>query len=318
MSKRTTLPLCLVLLVLCGCAGNDTDKLNKQTRFLLDTVCTVSADCDDETLNGAFALCEKLEKTLSRTNGESDVSRLNNSDGFTDVSDETRFLIERSLYYSEVSGGKFDITICPVSQLWDFKNQVIPSREEIAEALKNVDYHSVTVSENGVSAGGRKIDLGAIAKGYIADRLAEYFKEKGVGRAIVNLGGNVKTVGEFTVGIKKPFENETVATVKLNGKSAATSGIYERYIEKDGKIYHHILDPETGYGVENELASVTVIGDSSCDCDALSTVCMLVGTERAAKILKKNNAEAVFIDRGGKITLTQGLYRENDKIYFKR
>ena len=89
-------------------------------------------------------------------------------------------------------------------------------------------------------------------------------------------------------------------------------------MEKNGKIYHHILDPETGYGVENELASVTVIGDNSCDCDALSTVCMLVGTEKSAEILKDNNAEAVFIGRDGKITLTSGLYRENDKIYFKQ
>ena len=318
MRKNTTLPIMLLLLLLCGCNANGGENLNSQTRFLLDTAVTLSADCDNETLSGAFKLCEELEKTLSRTAAGSDVYRLNNSQGPVTVSDDTRFLTERAIYFSDISGGKFDITICPVSELWDFKNQVIPDRDEIAEALKNVDYHSLAVKGNEISANGKKLDLGAVAKGYIADKLYDYFKENGVTRAIINLGGNVKTLGEFTVGIKKPFENTTVAAVKLKDKSAATSGIYERYIEKNGKIYHHILDPETGYGVENELASVTVIGDNSCDCDALSTVCMLVGTEKSAEILKDNNAEAVFIGRDGKITLTSGLYRENDKIYFKQ
>ena len=125
-------------------------------------------------------------------------------------------------------------------------------------------------------------------------------------------------IGKYSIGIKKPFEDSVIATVELQDKSVSTSGIYERYIKKDGKLYHHVLDPETGYGAENELASVTVIGNSSLDCDALSTVCLLSGTEDGLNIIENTaDTEAVFIDRDNNITLSSGLYRENGKIYYK-
>lgn len=306
----------LILLLLCGCNSGETE--NSETRFLLDTVCTVTADCGDDIINGAFSLCEDLERTLSKTLKDSDVYRLNNTEGFVSVSEDTLKTVERALYYSELSGGKFDITIAPVSALWDFKNQVVPSRDEISEALQNVDYHSAEIKNGEISLGGKQIDLGGIAKGYIADRAAEYLKEKGVKKALVNFGGNICTVGQYNIGIKKPFDDSVIAAVALKDKCAVTSGIYERYIRSNGKIYHHILDPKTGYGVENELASVTVIGEKALDCDALSTVCMLLGTQRGLEIINNTaDTEAVFIDRENNITLSSGLYRENDKIYFK-
>lgn len=316
MKKSVTLPMMLVLLLLCGCNSGETE--NSETRFLLDTVCTVTADCGDDIINGAFSVCENLERTLSKTVTDSDVYKLNNTEGFVSVSDDTLKTVERALYYSDLSGGKFDITVAPVSALWDFKNQVIPSRDEIAEALQNVDYHSIEIEKSEISLGGRQIDLGGIAKGYIADKATEHLKEKGVERALINFGGNICTVGEYNIGIKKPFDSSVIASIKLKNKCAVTSGIYERYIENDGKIYHHILDPKTGYGVENELASVTVIGEKAVDCDALSTVCMLLGTQKGLEIINNTaDTEAVFIDRENNITLSSGLYRENDKIYFK-
>ena len=306
----------MVFLTLCGCAG---EKENSATRFLLDTVITLKAACDDETLDGAFALCAEYERLLSRTVPDSDVSRLNGSDDFVKVSDDTLTLLKKALYYSEKTGGKFDITICPVSMLWDFKNQVIPGTDEIAEALKNVDYHSIEMKEDTVRLSGVKIDLGGIAKGYIADRLLEYFIQKGVKNGIINLGGNVVVFGnEYEIGIQKPFGEGNAAVFRGKNISAVTSGIYERYIEKDGVIYHHILDPKTGYGVQNELASVTVIGKSSADCDALSTACILEGTTAGLRLINETKStEAVFIDREGKITLSDGLYREGDEILFK-
>ena len=316
MKKSVTLPMMLILLLLCGCNSGETE--NSETRFLLDTVCTVTADCGDDIINGAFSVCENLERTLSKTLKDSDVYKLNNTEGFVSVSDDTLKTVERALYYSELSGGKFDITIAPVSALWDFKNQVIPSRDEISEALQNVDYHSVEIKNGEMSLNGSQIDLGGIAKGYIADKAAEHLKEKGVKKALVNFGGNIRTVGRYNIGIKKPFDDSVIASIELSDKCAVTSGIYERYIQKDGKIYHHILDPKTGYGVENELAAVTVIGEKALDCDALSTVCMLSGTEDGLEIINNTaGTEAVFIDRGNNITLSSGLYRENDKIYFK-
>ncbi len=316
MKKNVTLPMMLILLLLCGCNSGETE--NSETRFLLDTVCTVTADCGDDIINGAFSLCENLERTLSKTVRDSDVYKLNNTEGFVSVSDDTFKTVERAIYYGDLSGGKFDITIAPVSALWDFKNQVVPSKDEIAEALQSVDYHSVEIKKSEISLNGKQIDLGGIAKGYIADKAAEYLKEKGVKKALINFGGNICMIGQYNIGIKKPFDNSVIASVSLQDKCAVTSGIYERYTQKDGKIYHHILDPETGYGVDNELASVTVIGEKALDCDALSTVCILSGTEKGLGIINNTaDTEAVFIDRENNITLSSGLYRENDKIYFK-
>ena len=311
-----TLPMMLILLLLCGCNSGETE--NSETRFLLDTVCTVTADCGDDIINGAFSLCENLERTLSKTVTDSDVYKLNNTEGFVSVSDGTLKTVERALYYSDLSGGKFDITIAPVSALWDFKNQVIPSKDEISEALQNVDYHSIEIKNGEISSDTKQIDLGGIAKGYIADRATEYLKENGAENALVNFGGNICMIGEYNIGIQKPFDDSVIASIALKDKCVVTSGIYERYIESDGKIYHHILDPKTGYGAENELASVTVIGEKALDCDALSTVCMLLGTESGMDIINNTaDTEAVFIDRENNITLSSGLYREKDKIYFK-
>ena len=309
----------LLLLLLCGCSQDENKALNSETRFLLDTACTVSADCDDETLSGAFAVCEELERLLSRTVKGSDVYRLNETDGFVSVSDDTLRLLEKSVYYGNLTDGKFDITVCPVSELWDFKNQIVPSRSEIAEALKSVDYHSIEIKGNTANLNGKKIDLGGIAKGYIADKVVSYLEGKGVKKALVNLGGNIKVTGKFNIGIRKPFTEEILLNMPLENKSAVTSGIYERYIEKNGEIYHHVLDPATGCGVKNELSSVTVIGENSADCDTLSTACLLLGTEKGKEIIENTaGTEAVFISRDGDITLTAGLYRENDKILFKR
>lgn len=306
----------LLLLSLCGC---DRNTEISDTRFVLDTVATITADCDEKILDEAFSVCTKYENMLSRTIEGSDVYKLNQNLGFTNVSKETLEIIERSIYYSEISDGEFDITIYPVSSLWDFNNQIVPSRDEIAEALKNVDYESIELKENAANLNGKKIDLGGIAKGYIADKVKDFLIENGAENGIVNLGGNVVVFGkEYRVGIKKPFSEEVIAVLNIKNKSAVTSGIYERFIEKDGETYHHILDPQTGYSIKNELASVTVVGENSLDCDALSTVCMLLGTEKGLEIIENTpETEAIFIDKNLNITLSSGLKMENDDIYLK-
>lgn len=316
MKKITPIYLLILTFCLCSCNGNAT---NSETRFVLDTVATVTADCSDEVLDGAFELCKDYENLLSRTKENSTVYALNNSGGFKEVDDETLRIIERSIYFGKLSGGKFDITILPVSSLWDFNNSVIPPKDEIAEALKNVDYEAIEINGNQINLNGKKIDLGSIAKGYIADKVKDYLIGEAVTSGIINLGGNVVAFGkEYKVGIMRPFGEDTIATLSLKDKSVVTSGIYQRYIESDGKIYHHIIDTATGYGVENKLASVTVIGDSSMDCDALSTVCMLVGTEKATEIIKNTpDTEAVFIDRSGNLTFTDGIFEKENLLYLK-
>ncbi len=316
MKNFTHIYLLALILCLCGCNGN---SHNSETRFVLDTVATLTADCNDEVLDGAFELCKTYENLLSRTKENSTVYALNNSDGFREINDETLEIIKRSVYFGELSNGKFDITILPVSSLWDFNNSIIPSKDEIAEALKNVDYETIEINGNSVNLNGKKIDLGGIAKGYIADKVKEYLIANNATEGIVNLGGNVVVFGKvYKVGIMRPFGEDAIATLCVKNKSVVTSGIYQRYIEKDGKIYHHILDTATGYGIDNELASVTVIADSSMDCDALSTVCMLSGAEKGAEIINGiENTEAVFVYRNGDISFTDGIYEKEKLLYLK-
>lgn len=316
MKKIISINLSLVLLMLCGCAQQE----NKDTRFLLDTVVTLAAACDSDTLDGAFVLCEEYEHLLSRTIETSDVYTLNNASGFVEVDEHTKAIIEKAIYYGDLSGGKFDITIYPVSSLWDFNNEIIPTRDEISEALKNIDYQSIEINENKINLNGKKIDLGGIAKGYIADRLLEYFKQSNVSEGIIDLGGNIVVWGDrdYTVAIKKPFENSSAATLKLRNKTVVTSGTYERFVEMDGKNYHHIIDPKTGYGCESNICSATIIADSSFDADALSTICILWGLEKAKELIENTpDTEAVFIDVDGNLHYTSGLSCNNDIITLK-
>lgn len=317
MKKIVSINLSLLLLLFCGCTAQE----NKDTRFLLDTVVTLRALCDSDTLDGAFGLCEEYQNLLSRTVLDSDVYTLNETDGFVEVSCHTRKIIEKAIYYGDLSGGKFDITIYPVSSLWDFHNDVFPSRDEIAEALKNVDYQSIETKDNTVNLNGKQIDLGGIAKGYIADRLLEYFKSKNVSEGIIDLGGNLIVFGDryYTVGIKQPFsDGEYAAKIKLRDKTVVTSGTYERYIQKDGKIYHHILDKKTGYACDTDLCSATIISQSSLDADALSTICILVGLEGAKEIIENTpDTEAVFIDNDKNLHYTSGLSLKDDTFTLK-
>ncbi len=317
MKKILSLNLSLVLLLLCSCAPQE----NKDTRFLLDTVVTLTAACNSETLDGAFALCKEYENLLSRTIEDSNVYKLNQSDGFLEIDEHTKAIIERAVYYGNLSNGKFDITIYPVSSLWDFNNHLVPSRDEIAEALKNVDYQSVEIVENTVNLNGKQIDLGGIAKGYIADRLLEYFKQNNVTEGIIDLGGNIVVFGnrDYTIGIKRPFSSgENAAIIKLQNKTVVTSGTYERYIKSGEMFYHHILDPKTGYSCETDLYSATIIADSSLDADALSTICMLFGLDKAKQLIENTpNTEAIFIDTDNNLHYTSGLSLKDNEITLK-
>lgn len=317
MKKITSLSMAIICLLLIGC--NEKPKNLKSSRFMLDTIVTLDINCDQKTLEEAFLLCEKYENLLSKTRKNSDVYKLNNADDYITVSKDTIKIIKRSVYFSGISGGLFDITICPVTNLWDFEGTTLPDRKEIEEAIKNVNYERIKTDGEKVFLDGTEIDLGGIAKGYIADKLLSFFKEKNVTDGIINLGGNVIVFGnkEKSVGIAKPFsENEIVAKVKLKNKSIVTSGTYERFIDIGGKIYHHILDPKTGYSCETDLNSATVIGDTSLDLDALSTICILLGKEKATKLIEQTeNTEAVFIDKQGKLTYTKGLKYKDNTFY---
>ena len=288
-----------------GCKEKTSDPIQK-TGLLLDTVIGISIyDSDDESLlDKSFDLCESYEEKLSPTIPTSEIYQINHSGGQpVSVSDETLELIQLGIHYGDLSDGLFDITIAPLSELWDFGNNTgnVPSAETIAEAASHVDYHFIQISGNQVwlSDPASGIDLGGIAKGYIADRIRDYLVSEGVESAIINLGGNVLTVGgrpdgtDFNIGIRKPFADDTasITTAHVKDTSLVSSGNYQRYFEKGGKIYHHILNPDNGYPIENDLYQVTILCDSSADADAFSTICYSLGVEKGLDLI--NNTEGV-------------------------
>ncbi|MFV0363994.1 MAG: FAD:protein FMN transferase [Suipraeoptans sp.] len=325
MSKILIFTLTITMLI-TGCSTRSNNPMTYNGVFF-DTVISISIyDSDDESLlSGVEDICEKYDKLLSRTNPDSEISQINNADGEpTSVSAETAELIEDTLAYSEASGGLFDITIADIVNIWNFnseddKDADIPDESLIKEELTHVDYKKVNVSGNVVTLQDpeMQIDLGGIAKGYIADIIKEYLESKSVKSALINLGGNVQTIGkksdntEFNIGIQKPFDTNgtPITSIKLNDESSVTSGIYERYFEKDGKIYHHIIDPKTGYPCDNDLYSVTIISSSSTKADALSTTCFLLGLDKGLELINSmdDGTKAIFITSDDKLHYSDGF-----------
>ncbi len=284
----------------------------------MDTVCTVTAECDEKTLDGAFSICENYERVFGREGYESELEKLNEK-GELSLSDDLLELIKLAAFYCESTDGKYDITLAPVISLWDFENQTLPDADLLSSTVQRVDYEKININGNTVTLNGTELDLGSIAKGYVADKVVEFLKEKGAENGIVNLGGNVKVFGkEYNVGIIKPFSDEILLTVKIKNLSAVTSGIYQRCFEKDGTLYHHILDSSTGLPIDNELASVTVLGECSAECDVLSTVCMLLGEKDAKKLINETDGyEAVFIKKDNSVSVSNGLKIKKSEIIYK-
>ena len=300
-----------------------------ETAFKLNTVVTISIydSRDTSLLEGCMELCDHYEQMFSRTLETSELYQLNHgeladADGVSHLSAELAELIGRGLEYGQLSGGRFDIAIGPVSSLWDFTsdNPSVPEDSLIQAALPLVDYQDVTLDGQDLTfqKEGMQLDLGAIAKGYIADRLKDYLLENGVESAIINLGGNVLCVGSrpdgtpFRVGLQRPFadRNETIATIEVSDLSVVSSGIYERYFEQDGRLYHHILDPATGYPCENNLVAVTILSEESTDGDGLSTTCFALGLEEGMELIESlENVEAMFITEDNALHYSSGFPR---------
>ena len=303
MGKLIGLLCCLCILPqLAGCAGSSA-SLVTENGIYFDTAITVSVETSDEKrgneiLDGCMNLCRELEMIFSRTREDSELYQVNHRTSSTvTISDELAEVIDCGLRYYELSEGKLDITIAPVLELWDFKNGMdsLPDEKELKKALEKVDASAVHLSGNQliIDRSDTEIDLGALAKGYAADRLKAYLLEQGAEHALINLGGNVNTLGTrpdgtgWRVGIQKPFEDRGVTdqVLKVTDQSVVSSGTYERYFELDGKFYHHILDPDTGYPAITGLAQVTIVSQDSLTGDALSTTCLLLGEEKAEKLL---------------------------------
>lgn len=324
------LVLCLCLLPLNGCQAKEPIT---RTSFHLNTAVTITIYDSQDTnlLDECMRLCEAYEDIFSRTGEESQLTQLNIQAALPEnvgqplpLSQDLASLTETGLYYSQLSQGAFDLTIAPLSSLWDFtaEEPSVPDEAVLKSALPLVDYQQISLSSSGsqsyitFSKPGMGLDLGAIAKGYIADRLKDYLLSQGVKSALINLGGNILCVGEkpdgspFTVGIQRPFanQNETIATLDIRDLSVVSSGVYERCFWQEGTFYHHLLDPKTGYPYHSRLVSVTIISENSVDGDGLSTACFALGLEEGLALL--NNLEGVhgiFITEDSQIYYTEGF-----------
>lgn len=330
--------LSLIVFVLAACNNGSESKPEKETtlmeepaerrEFLMGTyiVLRVYDEEKEDALDDAVARIEELDKKLSSNAAGSEIDAINQAAGKSavEVSADVFPLIEDAEKYSAIPDSGFDYTIGPVTNLWriGFDDARVPEPSEIEEALPLVNHEKVELDADKktvfLTEEGMDIDLGAIAKGYIADEVIEVLKEHDVTTAIVDLGGNVVIMGDsptrdtggFNVGVQNPdsTRGKIVGSVNLKNKSIVTSGIYERYIEKEGKMYHHLMNPDTGYPFDNDLAGVTVITDKSVDGDALSTVVFGFGLEEGLNFVNSQEGiEAVFISLDEEIYTSDGI-----------
>lgn len=311
------LALLLAMLLLSGCSGQasapePTASPEKRSGvgFYFDTVVTVTLYGGEESLlDEIWAECARYENLLSKTVAGSDVDRINKAGGQTvTVDPETWAILQRAKAISQMTGGAFAVTIAPMTAMWDFTGGTnrMPTDEQRLSALPLVNDEAIALGENNTVTlpAGMEIDLGGIAKGYIADQVAKLVQGR-VSGAILSLGGNVYVLGAkpdgstYNVGIQDPDggSGAVLAVVNTTDRSVVTSGIYERQFTLDGVTYHHILDPMDGLPSRSDLSSATIISESSMDADALATACIVLGREKALALMREQGIEGVLITR---------------------
>lgn len=323
---------------LSGCASDTVTR----SGFALDTVVTVTlyGTKDDTLLDQPFSIINNYSSKFNAFSDDSEVSKINQNAGkkAVKVSDATFELIQSSLTYCKETGGLFDITIGPLVELWNInepETKEPPSASQIDAAKAKVDYMKIVLDEKNktvyLSESGMKINLGAVAKGYIADKVKDELEKEGVEHAVINLGGNVLLVGgktnykSFSIDVNDPLDadNSTIGTLFLKDMSAVTSGDYERYFtDSKGNRYHHILNPKTGEPADSGLHQVTVIGPDSFECDALSTSLFIMGAEKGKNyIQQKDGYSAIFVTTDNKILIPESLkdsfkYNKNNENHY--
>lgn len=305
----------MMLLSFTSCSSSE-----ETVFFAMDTVISMKATGKNskEALQKAQDEIKYLEDTLSKTISTSDISLLNQKkEASSDLSEDTVYLLSLAKEISEQSGGAFDPTLGNLTDLWDFHREdpIVPTEDQISSALSRSGYSDLVIAENSISLqNGIQLDLGGIAKGYAAQKATEVLKEREISSAVLSLGGNVCVIGTnegkpWKVGIADPENtSSSLGYLEVSDTSIVTSGSYQRYFEKDGISYHHLLDPKTGYPVDNGLKSVTVVYPDSAVADGLSTAFFVLGTDGFESLLSYYpDAGVVFITEQNEIICTQNL-----------
>lgn len=334
--KKISLILVFIIgtLMFAGCGKDSTEDSSNtsaseplsKTELVIGTVCTITLyDKKDATIiDEAFERLSQLEDILSINKENTELDEVNANAGIkpVKVTKDTMTVVKEGLVFSKLSKGALDITVGPLVKLWGIGTDSarLPSEEEINKAKALVNYENVEIDEANstiyLKETGMIIDLGAIAKGYAADEVVKILKANGVSSAIVDLGGNIFTLGEkvdgssWKVGVQNPEEarNDTIGFVSVKNKSVVTSGVYERYFTENGKNYHHILSPETGYPYENDILGVSIISDTSIDGDSLSTTLFALGIDEGLKLINSlDGVDAIFITKDHDLYLSENF-----------
>lgn len=314
--------LLLLALPLSGCGTEGkTEEEHTVGVFAMGTymILTAYGESAEEALTISEDRIQELESLWSVTDESSDIYRVNQSGGMeTEVSGETAEILQFALDMAKQTNGALDPTISPVVTAWGFISgeYYIPAEDELTGLLQNIDYEKVLLEGNYVTLpDGMQLDLGAVGKGYTGDIIAELLKEQGVTSALLDIGGNVQTVGRkpdgsrWRLGIQNPFGEGSLGILESEDGAVVTSGNYERFfIGEDGKQYGHIIDPSTGYSAESGLASVSIIAKEGKLCDALSTAIYVMGLEGATEYWQENGGfEMLLVTDENEIYLTEGI-----------
>jgi len=321
--------MCMLLFAGCEWEADvgGTAGPNAETYFIFDTLVTVKI-YDGQPTAAHFQEIEQIMKTIdkqmNRNREDSELSEVNRQSGkqAVAVSEQTFHVVRTALNYAASSKGKFDPTVGPLVDLWGIGKEGAkrPAQAAIDQTLGLISYEKVELNEAGrtirLAMPGMELDLGAIAKGYAADRIAAYLKEAGFTSAIIDLGGNILAMGRkpggelWSIGVQNPLEprGAHIGIIKADNQTIVTSGIYERYFIENGEHYHHIMDPDRGYPVRNGLVGVTIVTDRSEDADALSTTLFSLGLEEGMRFVESRpNTDALFITDSNKVYVTSGL-----------
>lgn len=320
-------------MLLYSCQKSEPLKEYKTNHMAMDTLVSLtlvsdSAERAESAARSAYAEIDRLHKLLDFFSNDSEVSRINDMAGISPaaVSEDTINLLEKVLLVSHNSKGAFDITTGPVNELWDFRNMILPTDKQIKDRLVYVNYKNIEIDKDRstvfLKKRGMKIDLGGVAKGYAADKLAKIITDAGIKAGIVAVGGDIRVIGKrpdntlWKIGIKNPRQDanksDIMAVIAITDKSISTSGDYERFFIVGSRRYHHLIDPATGYPSDKAICA-TVITDDGAFADAMATAIFILGPRKGLELLNATASEGLIMDADGNIHATEGI---KDKVEY--